>query len=150
MIRRRQRSSMILMADDDPEDRMLVEEALTENHVACELRYVQDGQELLDYLRNQGKYAHTQDAPRPGVILLDLNMPRTDGREALRQIKSDPTLWRIPVIVFTTSRAQEDIERAYDLGVNSFITKPAAFNDLVEIMATIGKYWFDIVESPTV
>jgi CheY-like chemotaxis protein len=149
MMRRRRRSVTILMADDDPEDRMLVEEALKEGNVACDLRYVEDGQELLDYLRNQGKYALAQDAPRPGIILLDLKMPRTDGREALRQIKADPELLRIPVIMFTTSRAEADIESAYDLGVNSFITKPATFDELVKIMSSIGRYWLGIVEIAT-
>jgi CheY-like chemotaxis protein len=137
-----------LIADDDPEDRMLVEEAFRESHLTGDLRYVEDGGELLDYLRGQGKYSLAQDAPRPGLILLDLNMPRTDGREALRQLKSDPALRRIPVIVFTTSSAQRDIESTYDLGVNSFITKPATFDGLVEIMTTIGKYWFDTVAIP--
>ncbi len=139
----------ILLADDDEEDRMLIEEALEEARLANDVRTVADGQELLDYLRQEGAYENAEDSPRPGLILLDLNMPRKDGREALREIKADPELRRIPVIVLTTSKEEEDIYRTYDLGVNSFITKPVSFDDLLEIMRTLGRYWLEIVELPS-
>jgi CheY-like chemotaxis protein len=138
----------ILLADDDEEDRMLTADALTESRVANDLRVVMDGEELLDYLYNRGKYTDRASAPSPGLILLDLNMPRKDGREALREIKADPDLRRIPVIVLTTSKAEEDIYRTYDLGANSFITKPVHFHALVDVMKEIGKYWIEIVELP--
>jgi CheY-like chemotaxis protein len=138
----------ILIADDDADDRMMASEALEESRLANDLRFVEDGEELLDYLYHRGKFSRAEDSPRPGLILLDLNMPRKDGREALREIKSDPALRSIPVVVLTTSKAEEDIYRTYDLGVNSFITKPVLFESLVEVMKTLGKYWFEIVELP--
>lgn len=141
-------SITILIADDDAEDRMMIREALVESLVANDIREVADGEELLDYLHRRGKYADAAESPTPGLVLLDLNMPRKDGREALREIKTDPTLRRLPVIVLTTSKAEEDIYRTYDLGVSSFITKPVSFSALVDIMKTIGKYWFEIVELP--
>ena len=141
-------SITILIADDDAEDRMMIREALVESRVANDLYEVEDGEQLLDYLHRRGAFAAPAETPRPGLILLDLNMPRMDGREALRVIKSDPELRRIPVIVLTTSQAEEDIYRTYDLGVSSFITKPVEFGALVDIMKTIGKYWFEIVELP--
>lgn len=139
---------VLLMADDDPDDRMLAREALAESHLVNDLYYVEDGEELMDYLYRRGAYTDATAAPRPGVILLDLNMPRKDGREALREIKADPALRRIPIIVLTTSKAEEDIYRAYDLGVNSFITKPVTFDALVEVMRSLGRFWFEIVELP--
>jgi CheY-like chemotaxis protein len=136
----------ILIADDDPEDRMLAAEALKESRLANDIRFVEDGEELVDYLTYRGRFTNPDDAPRPGVILLDLNMPRKDGREALREIKENSELRRIPIIVLTTSKAEIDIYRSYDLGVNSFIVKPVTFDSLVEVMQVIGKYWFEIVE----
>jgi CheY-like chemotaxis protein len=138
----------ILIADDDPEDRMLVEDAFIESRLANDLRFVEDGEQLMDYLCRRGRYTDPTNAPRPGVILLDLNMPRKDGREALREIKADPKLRQIPIVVLTTSRAEEDVFRSYDLGVNSFVTKPVTFAAMVELMRTLGKYWFEIVELP--
>ncbi len=138
----------ILLADDDPDDCLLAQEALAESHLMNDLYVVGDGEELLDFLRHRGKYADPASAPRPGLILLDLNMPRKDGREALREIKSDPALRRIPVVVLTTSQAEEDIYRSYDLGVNSFISKPVTFDGLVKVMKHLGRYWFEIVELP--
>jgi CheY-like chemotaxis protein len=138
----------ILMAEDDAEDRMLVEDAWEESRLANPLRFVKDGEELMDYLHHRGDYADPSDAPRPGLILLDLNMPRKDGREALQEIKADPSLRRIPVIVLTSSKAEEDIVRSYELGVCSYITKPVTFEKLVEVTKTLGKYWFEIVEIP--
>ena len=138
----------ILIADDDADDRMMASEALEESRLANDLRFVEDGEELLDYLYHRGRFAAAGESPRPGLILLDLNMPRMDGREALREIKGDPALRSIPVVVLTTSKAEEDIYRTYDLGVNSFITKPVQFEGLVEVMRALGKYWFEIVELP--
>jgi two-component system, response regulator len=138
----------ILLADDDADDRMMAGEALAESRLANDLRLVEDGEELMDYLHRRGRYSDPADAPRPGLILLDLNMPRKDGREALMEIKQDPELRKIPVVVLTTSQAEEDIYRTYDLGVNSFITKPVMFESLVNVMRTLGKYWFEIVELP--
>jgi len=136
------------MADDDPDDRMLTRDALAESRLANDLHFVEDGEELLDYLHQRGKFSDPQSSPRPGLILLDLNMPRKDGREALRDIKSDPSFRHIPVVVLTTSKAEEDIYRTYDLGVNSFITKPVTFDGLVDVMRALGRYWFEIVELP--
>ena len=138
----------ILLADDDADDRMLAQDALAESRLANDLRFVEDGEELLEYLQRRGKYENPSDSPRPGLILLDLNMPRKDGREALREIKQVPGLRRIPIVVLTTSKAEEDIYRTYDLGVNSFITKPVTFDGLVSVMKTLGRYWFEIVELP--
>jgi CheY-like chemotaxis protein len=139
---------MILMADDDPDDRMLTQDAWEENRLANELHFVGDGEELMDYLHRRGKYRELAAARLPGLILLDLNMPKKDGREALREIRADPNLRRIPIVVLTTSKAEEDILRTYDLGVNSFITKPVTFEALVETVSTLAKYWFQIVELP--
>jgi CheY-like chemotaxis protein len=139
----------ILLADDDEEDRELTRDALRDEKLANEMRFVVDGQDLMDYLRRAGKYADPAvDAPRPGIILLDLNMPKKDGREALAEIKTDESLRRIPVVVLTTSKDEEDVFRTYDLGVNSFITKPVTFAGLVEVMRTWSRYWFEIVELP--
>ncbi len=139
---------LILMAEDDADDRLLVKEALEESRVLNELRFVEDGEELLEYLRKQGRYAAEGESPRPGLVLLDLNMPRKDGREALREIKADPELRRIPIVVMTTSKAEEDIFRSYDLGASSYITKPVTFDRLVELMKTLGQYWIEFVELP--
>jgi two-component system response regulator len=136
------------MAEDDADDRMLTKEALDESRVLNDLRFVEDGEELLAYLRREGKYSNAEEAPRPSLILLDLNMPKKDGREALREIKSDPELRRIPIVVMTTSKAEEDIFRSYDLGASSFITKPVTFDRLVELMKTLGDYWVEFVELP--
>ncbi len=138
----------VLYADDDPEDRMLVKEAWEESRLANELHFVEDGEELLDYLHRRGNYAGLADQPLPGMILLDLNMPRMDGREALQHLKADPRLRLIPTVVLTTSKAEEDIFRAYDLGVNSFIVKPVTFQSLVDLTLAFGRYWFEIVELP--
>ncbi len=138
----------ILVADDDPDDQLLMREALAENRLANSLYFVNDGEELLDYLHRRGEYADPGKAPRPGLILLDLNMPRKDGREALEEIKAEPHLRRIPVVVLTTSKAEQDILSSYDLGVSSFITKPVTFESLIEVMKAIGKYWLEIVELP--
>ena len=140
----------ILMADDDEDDRLMTKEALEEARLANDMYFVEDGEELMDYLYHRGKYADGKNAPRPGLLLLDLNMPRKDGREALKEIKADADLRQIPIVVLTTSQAEEDIYRTYDLGVNSFITKPVSFDGLVEAMKALAKYWFQIVKLPSV
>lgn len=127
---------------------MLARDALEESRLANDLRCVEDGEELLEYLFRRGKYSDPETSPRPGLILLDLNMPRKDGREALREIKAHESLRQIPIVVLTTSKAEEDIYRTYDLGVNSFITKPVSFEGLVEVMKVLNRYWFEIVELP--
>jgi CheY-like chemotaxis protein len=139
----------ILVADDDPDDCLMVKESFEEERVANPLHFVKDGEELMDYLKRRGDFKDMEDIPLPGLILLDLNMPRKDGREALREIKSDPDLRIIPVVVFTTSKAEEDIYRTYDLGVNSFISKPVTFEGLKGIIKTVTKYWLEIVELPS-
>ena len=138
---------VILMADDDADDRLLAKDALGECDLSSDLHFVENGEELLDYLHRRGKFTAVT-APRPGLILLDLNMPRKDGREALREIKLDPELRRIPVIVLTTSKADADISKIYELGANSFISKPVTFDSLVNVMKILGNYWFKIVELP--
>lgn len=137
------------MADDDPDDRMLTQEAVSESRFRTALYFVKDGEELMDYLYHRHQYADLKLSPQPGLILLDLNMPRKDGREALQEIKADPNLCHIPVVVLTTSQAEEDIHHCYKLGANSFIIKPATYSSLIEVMKTLMKYWFEIVELPT-
>ncbi len=139
---------VILIADDDAEDRMLVKEALEESRLKNNIHFVENGEELMDYLHHKGRFADKAQYPTPGLILLDLNMPKKDGREALKEIKEDERLRLIPVVVLTTSKAEEDILRTYDLGVSSFITKPVTFTSLVDVMKTLSKYWFEIVELP--
>src|ERR1700730_8525092 len=133
---------VILLADDDEEDRMLTCEALTESRLSNDIHCVTDGEDLMDYLRRQGKYAAPGAAPRPGLILLDLNMPKKDGREALREIKADPELQQIPVVVMTTSKDDEDLYSSYDSGASSFIGKPVTFEGLVDLMKGLGRFWF--------
>lgn len=142
-----QNSVVILMADDDDDDFLLTQKALHESQLLNTLLRVKDGEELLDYLLEKGQYSNTKTV-RPGVILLDLNMPRMDGREALKVIKSNPLIRDIPIVVFTTSQAEEDIYKSYQLGVNSFITKPVTFDSLIAVMNALGKYWFEIVMLP--
>ncbi|MBL7875602.1 MAG: response regulator [Cyclobacteriaceae bacterium] len=138
----------ILMADDDPDDRMLIKKALDQNQSKHSIYFVEDGADLMDYLHKRGRYL-MEMVIKPALILLDLNMPKMDGREALKLIKSDPELKRIPVVVLTTSKAEEDIFHTYDLGVNSFICKPVGFQELVEVAREIESYWFGTVVLPT-
>ena len=145
---RHARPVTILMAEDDPDDRLMTREAFEESRIANDLRFVEDGVELMDYLYRRGKYSNPADSPRPGLILLDLNMPRKDGREALREIKADPNLKTIRIVILTTSKAEEDILRSYDLSAASYITKPVTFVGLAEVIKTLGKYWLEIVELP--
>ncbi len=141
------RSITILLAEDDPDDRLLVKEAFEENHLLNVLEIVEDGEELMNYLHKKGDY-HSK--PVPNLILLDLNMPRKNGTEAIKEIKADAALRRIPIVVLTTSKAEEDIIKTYDLGVNSFIVKPVTFDSLVDLVRELGKYWFQIVELPEI
>lgn len=138
----------ILMADDDADDRLMTKEAFEESRLANDLRFVEDGVELMDYLQRRGKYSDPATSPRPGLILLDLNMPKKDGREALKEIKADPNLKCIRIVVLTTSKAEEDIYRTYNLGAASYITKPVTFAGMAEVIKTVGKYWLEIVELP--
>lgn len=137
-----------LMADDDPDDRLLTLRALQEYQLMNRMSFVQDGEELMDYLYRRGRFSDPASSPRPGVILLDLNMPRKDGRQALQEIKADPHLRSIPVVVMTTSKAEEDILRSYDLGVNAYVTKPVTFHALVDVMRVLATFWFEIVQLP--
>ena len=138
----------IVMAEDDADDKLLAIEALEEARLANDLHCVENGEELMDYLYRVGKYEGRPGPHHPGIILLDLNMPKKDGREALKEIKSDPELRHIPIVVLTTSQAEEDIYRSYKLGCNSYITKPVTFEGLVKIMKDLGTYWFEIVALP--
>lgn len=144
----RPKTVTILMADDDEDDGLLVREALAESQFSFNLHIVSNSEELLDYLYNRGLYADKTRATRPGLILLDLNMPIKNGLEVLQEIKTDTSLRTIPVIILSTSEDQQDIYQSYALGANSFITKPVTFVGLVEIMETIGKYWFEIAQLP--
>jgi CheY-like chemotaxis protein len=141
-------STPILIVDDDPDDRLIIKEALEEAQVKNPLFFVENGEELIDFLKRRNKFANLTNVQLPGLILTDLNMPRKDGREAILEIKSDSNLCIIPIVVFTTSKTEEDITWTYKLGVNSFITKPLTFNALVDIMSLIVKYWLEIVELP--
>lgn len=140
----------ILLADDSEDDRLMTRDALDEGFVLNELREVEDGEELMEYLQRRGAYTDRESSPRPGLILLDLNMPRKSGHEALAEIRADPVLRRIPVVVLTTSQAEVDIVRSYDLGVSSFISKPVTFDGLVDVMKTFGKYWIEICAIPPI
>ena len=144
-----QEPAVLLLAEDDSDDRLLVKDALEECQWGGELRCVENGEELLDYLLHRGKYEGA-DAPRPGVILLDLNMPRKDGCQALREIRATPGLRRIPVVILTTSKADADVDTSYELGANSFIPKPVQFESLVNVIRQLGQYWFNTVQLPVI
>ncbi len=139
----------ILCAEDDPDDRLLTRDAVMASRAAMELTFVEDGAELLDYLKRRGRHARDPGVIRPALILLDLNMPRMDGREALREIKSDPDLRQIPVIVLTTSSSEGDVFRSYDLGANSYIVKPVTFESLVRVMRELSSYWTEMAALPS-
>ena len=141
-------SIVILIADDDEDDRGFIKKAWEKSRLVNDLRFVEDGEEFMDYMYHRGKYSDPASSPSPGLILLDLNMPKKDGQEALREIKADPELRSIPIIVLTTSKAEEDIYRSYNLGANSFITKPVTFGSLAEVIQVLGQYWVDIVDLP--
>ena len=143
---KRHRPVTILIAEDDPDDQRLIREALGGFGPAKDLRFVGEGEELLDYLHQRGRYGDPANAPRPALILLDLNMPRKDGREALREIKQNPALRVIPVIVFSVSQAAEDILSSYELGANSYMRKPLSFADFIATMRTWTDYWLNTAE----
>lgn len=138
----------ILIADDDADDRVMIEDAFRDSGLCNPLRFAADGEELMDYLHRRGQFADATAYPMPGLILLDLNMPLKDGREALREIKSDPTLRQTPVVVLTTSRAPEDIARSYQNGANAFITKPGGYLALLEMVQNLSRYWLHTVRLP--
>jgi CheY-like chemotaxis protein len=142
------RPATVLSAEDDADFRLLMTRAMDRSRLGAELRFVDDGEQLLDYLHRRGAFAADGAAPRPGLVLLDLNLPRTDGRDALREIKGDPALRAIPIVVFTTSNAVEDVALAYGLGANGFVRKPMDMPALFDLIATIGHYWLDVVEPP--
>ncbi|MRS63993.1 response regulator [Larkinella terrae] len=135
----------ILLADDDEDDRFLTREAFRQHFPVTEMNVVEDGEELMEFLRRTGRYASSTHS-LPELILLDLNMPRKDGREALQEIKADRDLRHIPVVILTTSDATIDIDNSYLWGANSFITKPASFKKLMDFTQTIGEYWFKVVK----
>ena len=138
----------ILMADDDPDDRQLTREALAECRLANEIHFVEDGEQLMDYLLRKGAYANLASAKLPGLILLDLNMPRKDGREALKEIKQHPVFKKIPIIVFTTTKNENEIKRCYELGANTYIVKPVSFDGLLKVLDSIRTYWSSSASIP--
>lgn len=138
----------ILMAEDSTDDRMLMKRALQESHLLWHLYMVEDGEQLLDYLYHRHEYKDLTKAPRPDLILLDVYLPKINGMEALQVIKADPTLRRIPIVMMTASKSENDIRRCYELGASSYLAKPMTFELLVEAVNTLGQYWFDIVELP--
>ncbi|MFD2572933.1 response regulator [Spirosoma soli] len=137
----------ILIADDDNDDRLFMDQALRQNGYTQTVQFVEDGEELMEYLRHEGRY-NESNAPWPNLLILDLNMPRKNGFQALEEIKDDPKLRRLPVVVMTTSSADEDVVKTYNLGVNSFVTKPFNFNRLVEMVGALKTYWMDTVKLP--
>lgn len=143
------KSVVILLAEDDEDDYILTQKAFKEARLNNRLIRVKDGVELMEYLKHQGNFTNPESSPRPYLILLDLNMPRKDGREALKEIKSDPNFKMIPVVVLTTSRADEDVVKSYDLGVNSFVTKPIKMEDFVQVIKKLTEYWFELVQLPS-
>lgn len=144
---RKPTSMTILIADDDHDDRLFMEQALRQNGFHQTIQFVEDGEELMEYLRHESRY-NEQNAPWPNLLILDLNMPRKNGFQALQEIKDDPRLRRLPVVVMTTSSADEDVVKTYNLGVNSFVTKPFNFNRLVEMVGALKTYWMDTVKLP--
>jgi len=146
---KRPRIDIVLLAEDDEDDVLLIKEAFAESGISMEMHSVLDGEELLEYLFRKGKYEDPCLYPEPSLILLDLNMPRKDGREALAVIKAHPVLRKIPIVVLTTSRESVDIQQCYEMGASSYITKPNSFNALVDILKAVGNYWLQTVELPS-
>ena len=142
------KSATILLVEDDRGDQELTRRALDEGKIRNDLRIVEDGEEALAYLFRRGKYKDPATSPRPDLLLLDLNLPRVDGREVLEQIRADSKLRRMAVVVLTTSRQEEDILRSYELGCNSFITKPVDINQFIRVIQALERYWFQIVVLP--
>lgn len=149
MTKKKDKRTVVIIAEDDPDDRLLIKDALKEaSHQSVEVFFVQDGAEMLDYLYHRGKYKELEKSPMPELVLLDLNMPKKSGLEVLEEIKRDSALRTIPVVVLTTSTAQEHISRSYELGGNGFVTKPNSYSELVDLMKSIDSYWFSTVELP--
>ncbi len=140
-------SWVILLAEDDEDDYLITKRAFQKSHISNPLHHVKNGEELMDYLRRNGQYAN-ENPPSPVLILLDLNMPKMDGREALKAIKSDPRLKKIPVVILTTSKSEEDILLTYELGANSFIKKPSNFDDFIKTLGSLAEYWLRVVKLP--
>jgi CheY-like chemotaxis protein len=142
------RPSTILVIDDDPADQFLVQEAMRTANLNYDLRIVSDGDEAIEYLYHRGRYSEMHRAPRPDLILLDLNMPRYSGRQVARAVKSDPSLRAIPIVVLTTSRLDQDVEDLYEAGVNSYIQKPANFDEFTEALRDLSSYWLGRASLP--
>lgn len=149
-MKEKEKRTIVIIAEDDPDDRLLIQDALREatSH-KVEVRFVLDGAEMLDYLYHRGMYRDGQKSPAPELVLLDINMPKKSGLEVLEEIKKDPALRTIPVVLLTTSRAPEHIARSYELGGSGFVTKPSSFSELVDLMRSIERYWFNTVELPS-
>jgi CheY-like chemotaxis protein len=148
MAKHREKRTVVVIAEDDPDDRLLIKDAIKEAVQSVEVFFVQDGAEMLDYLYRRGKYTDMGEAAQPELVLLDLNMPKKSGLEVLEEIKADPALRSIPVVVLTTSRAPEHVMRSYELGGNGFITKPNSYAELVSMMESLDRYWFKTVQLP--
>lgn len=149
MPKHHEKHTVVIVAEDDPDDRLLIGDAFRDaSSKPVDVRFVNDGTELIDYLHRRGKYSGQESTPLPELVLLDLNMPRKTGLEALQEIKADQALRTIPVVVLTTSSDEEQIARSYELGGNGFITKPNSYSQLVEILRSLDRYWFQTVELP--
>jgi CheY-like chemotaxis protein len=142
------KAAVILLAEDDRGDQELTRRALEQGKIRNELRVVEDGEEALAYLYRRGKYKDPATSPRPDLLLLDLNLPRVDGRQVLEKVRSDSRLRRMAVVVLTTSRQEEDVLRSYELGCNSFITKPVGMDQFIQVIQALEEYWFQIVVLP--
>lgn len=138
----------VLLVEDDPDDVEITRRAFAKGKIANPLHVVRDGEEAMEFLKHTGRYKQADCAPRPGLILLDLNLPRLDGRQVLRLVKEDTELRRIPIVVLTTSDEEADVLECYDSGANSYMTKPVDFKKFIEAVVTIGKYWLYFAEIP--
>lgn len=147
-MKRNNRPMIILIVEDDPDDQLLIRDAVKAANIEHRLVFLSDGSELMDYLNRQGNFQDSKSAPRPSLIFLDLNMPRMDGRKALEKIKSNTETRRIPVIIFTTSDSADDIHKCYDLGGNAYVVKPQNFDELVHIMRTLNDHWGKTAQIP--
>jgi len=145
---RERKPAVVLLVEDDPGEQELTRRALQEDVIKTDLHVVSDGEAAMDFLFQRGLYSAIDQAPRPDLVLLDLNMPRMDGRQVLRRIRADSDLRRIPVVVLTTSKQEEDIIRSYNLGCNSFITKPVNLDGFIQTVRQLGSYWFELVTLP--
>jgi len=142
------KSAVILLVEDDPDDQDLTKRALKGSKLRNTLCIVDNGEHALDYLFRRGEFADPKTSPRPDLILLDLNLPKLDGRAVLKRIKESPELRRIPVVILSTSSQEEDILRSYDLGVNSYITKPVRMEGFIKVIRDLERYWFELVVLP--